>query len=97
MIVATLIGVAYLTGCVTQPTTLHVERTITNDDGEVEKTVVKAEAIPHDVKDVLLKWGNIVTLKIGDATVVQPDYEAIANVVDGVIARNPISCPTEGD
>jgi hypothetical protein len=94
--VTTLFGVVYLTGCVT-PTSLSVDRKITKDGNILEHTVVTATAIPHDVKDLLLQWSDVVTFKVGNAKVITTDYEAIANGVAKVLCTRDPTCKNEGD
>jgi hypothetical protein len=75
------------------PTTLMVDRTVTTPDGVIEHTIVKGEALPRNLENLYLDWAGVVTFKIGDAEVVQPDYEEIGGVVETILcARNPLTC-----
>lgn len=78
------------------PTTLLVDRTVTRDGNTIEHTVVKGEALPRNLENLYLNWAGVVTFQIGDAEVVQPDYEAIGNIVEDLLcARNPLTCKQE--
>ena len=90
-IVAALLG-AVLLGC-GAPTTLMVDRTVTTDDGVIEHTVVKGEALPRNLENLYLDWAGVVTFQIGDAEVIQPDYQVIQQIVDDLLcAQNPLTC-----
>ena len=91
MIAAALTG-AVLLGC-GAPTTLMVDRTVTTDDGVIEHTVVKGEALPRNLENLYLDWAGVVTFQIGDAEVIQPDYKVIQQIVDDLLcAQNPLTC-----
>ena len=84
--------VLILGGC-GAPTTLMVDRTVTTDEGVIEHTVVKGEALPRNLENLYLDWAGVVTFQIGDADVVQPDYQVIQQIVDDLLcAQNPLTC-----
>jgi hypothetical protein len=84
--------VAVMAGC-GAPTTLMVDRTVTTPEGVVEHTIVKGEALPRNLEDLYLNWAGVVTFQIGDAEVVQPDYEVISETLLGIMcAKNPLTC-----
>ena len=84
--------VAVMAGC-GAPTTLMVDRTVTTDDGVIEHTVVKGEALPRNLENLYLDWAGVVTFQIGDAEVIQPDYQVIERIVDDLLcAQNPLTC-----
>ena len=92
MIATALLWAVMLGGC-GAPTTLMVDRTVTTDEGVIEHTVVKGEALPRNLENLYLDWAGVVTFQIGDAEVIQPDYQAILKGIDDLMcARNPLTC-----
>jgi len=96
-ITATALLWAVMVGGCGAPTTLMVDRTVTKDGSTVEHTVVKGEALPRNLENLYLDWAGVVTFQIGDAEVIQPDYEVISETLLRVMcAKNPLTCP-KGD